>query len=145
MLGFYHKGDRAVIDRYVLNKEADIENYGLWFWDPINFTNRLGWYQVFIVHRGNSMSLYLFEPYGRMEKALHYFGLQSLLQATQWGLGGTGTPQLVLDDFKVYNQALTEEQVKSYMPEKVFQTECTQQVLLQMPTFAGLQKKQELQ
>lgn len=112
MLGFYHKGDRAVIDRYVLNKEADIENYGLWFWDPINFTNRLGWYQVFIVHRGNSMSLYLFEPYGRMEKALHYFGLQSLLQATQWGLGGTGTPQLVLDDFKVYNQALTEEQVK---------------------------------
>lgn len=68
MLGFYHKGDRAVIDRYVLNKEADIENYGLWFWDPINFTNRLGWYQVFIVHRGNSMSLYLFEPYGRMEK-----------------------------------------------------------------------------
>ena len=63
MLGFYHKGDRAVIDRYVLNKEADIENYGLWFWDPINFTNRLGWYQVFIVHRGNSMSLYLFEPY----------------------------------------------------------------------------------
>lgn len=113
MLGFYHRRDRAVVDRYVLNKEADVANFGLWYWDPINFTDRQGWYEVFLVYRANSMTVYLMSPDGRMESALHYFGMQSFNQVTEWGLGGKSSPAQEIDDFKVYAQALTEEEVKT--------------------------------
>lgn len=112
MLGFYHRRDRAVVDRFVLNQSADIANYGLWFWDPVNFTNRQGWYEVFLVYRVNSMSIYLISPEGRIESALHYLEMQSLNQVAEWGLGWKDSPELVLDDFKIYAQALTEDQVK---------------------------------
>ena len=113
MLGFYHRGDRAVIDRYVLNQSSDIANYGLWYWDPVNFTKRKGWYQVFLVYRPNNMSIYLMSPDARMESALHYFGMQSLTQATEWGLGWKNSPRQVLDDFKIYDKVLTEEDIKA--------------------------------
>lgn len=111
MLGFSHRGDRAVLDRYVLTPSAEIENFGLWYWDPVNFTDRQGWYFVFLVYKKNQMMLYLFNPQGGMDKALHYFGLQSLEQAVHWYIGGKGSPSIVMDDFKVYAQSLTEEQV----------------------------------
>lgn len=113
MLGFYHRGDRAVVDRYVLNKDANIVNYGIWFWDPLNFTNKQGWCQVFLVHRTNSMTAYVIDSNGRMEAALHYFGLQNLSQASEWGIGGKATHAIIMDDFKVYAQALTEDEVKT--------------------------------
>lgn len=113
LLGFSHRGDRAILDRYVLTPSADVESYGLWYWDPINFTNKQGWYCLFLVYKRNQMTLYMFDPQGGMEKALHYFGLQSMEQATDWGIGGVAGPSIIMDDFKVYAQSLTEEQVKT--------------------------------
>lgn len=112
MLGFYHRRDRAVLDRYVINQESNVANYGIWFWDPLNFTNKVGWCQVFLVYRTNSMTVYVIDANGRMEAALHYFGLQNLTLATEWGLGGKVSHSVIMDDFKVYAQVLSEEDVK---------------------------------
>lgn len=112
MLGFYYRGDRAVVDRYVLNAQtSEIGNYGMWFWDPINFTERIGWYQVVIVYQKNNARIFLFSPDGRMEYAMHYLGLQNLASVRDWGLGGSGKGKRILDDFKIYNQPLTKAQV----------------------------------
>lgn len=113
MIGFYYRGDRAVVDRYVVNsKTGDFGSYGLWYWDPINFTDRIGWYQIFIVQQTNKATIYLFSPDGRMEYALHYMGLQNLSSTAYWGIGGEDNDvPCIIDDFKVYSQALSKDQV----------------------------------
>lgn len=113
LIGFYHRRDRAVVDRYTVNvKEHKFKNWGIWYWDPVNFTHRTGWYQVFLVSKNNMTYLYMFYPNSCMEYALFYMGGQTLELATNWGLGSiTDTSNRYLDDFKVYNQVLTKEQI----------------------------------
>ena len=120
MLGFGHRGDRAIVDRFVTNQTVDVANYGLWYWDPINFTNRQGWYQVFLVYRPNKMSIYLASPDGKIESALHYMGLQSLEQVTEWGLGWKKSPEQILDDFKVYDKPLAENDIRTLYSQESF-------------------------
>lgn len=113
LIGFYHRRDRAVVDRYTVNvKEHKFKNWGIWYWDPVNFTHRTGWYQVFLVSKNNMTYLYMFYPNSCIEYALFYMGGQTLELATNWGLGSiTDTSNRYLDDFKVYNQVLTKEQI----------------------------------
>lgn len=116
LFGFYHRGDRAVIDRFVANfKTANYKNWGVWYWDPLNFTNRKGWYQIFVVCKKNMTLLYSFYPNTQMEYALFYMGFQNLDLATSWGIGSKapGTYSMrYLDDFKVYDQVLTKDQIE---------------------------------
>ena len=113
LFGFYHRRDRAVVDRYTISvKEGKLKNWGIWYWDPVNFTNRIGWYQVFLVCKKNMTYLYMFYPNSQMEYALYYMGYQTFVAASNWGLGSiTDTSNRYLDDFKVYDQVLTKEQV----------------------------------
>ena len=113
LLGFYHRRDRAAVDRYTINvSENKLKDWGIWYWDPIDFTNRIGWYQVFLVCKTNMTYLYMFYPNSQMEYALYYMGYQTLGMATNWGLGSiTDTSNRYLDDFKVYDQVLTKEQI----------------------------------
>lgn len=113
LLGFYHRRDRAAIDRYTINvKEDKFKDWGVWYWDPINFTERIGWYQVFVVCKNNMTYLYMFYPNSCLEYALFYMGYQTLELASNWGLGSiTDNSNRYLDDFKVYNQPLTKEQI----------------------------------
>lgn len=113
LFGFYHRRDRAVVDRYTINgKEGKLKNWGIWYWDPINFTNRIGWYQVFLVCKKNMTYLYMFYPNSQMEYALYYMGYQTFVAASNWGLGSiTDTSNRYLDDFKVYDQVISKEQV----------------------------------
>lgn len=113
MMGFYHRRDRAVIDRYVHTVDDGIASYGIWHWNPINFTNRKGWYQIFLVYRKNGMNTYLFTPDNRMEGALHYMGIQDLSAASEWGIGGKTSPSQIIDDFYVYPYPLTEREIRA--------------------------------
>lgn len=114
ILGFYQRRDRAVVDRYVINIDTgDTSNYGIWYWDPINFTSRKGWYQIFLSYKTNMLTLHMFYPNGQYEYALHYFGIQNLDQATEWGLGSKiDNSTKIIDDFKIYDQALSQENIK---------------------------------
>ena len=113
LIGFYHRRDRAVVDRYTVNvKEHKFKNWGIWYWDPVNFTHRTGWYQVFLVSKNNMTYLYMFYPNSCLEYALFYMGGQTLELATNWGLGSIpDTSNRYLDDFKVYNQVITKDQI----------------------------------
>ena len=112
MLGAYRRRDRVVVDRYVKGIDGSIKNYGIWYWNPMNFTHRTGWYQVFLVYRKNSMTTYLFYPNGHMEGALHYMGIQDLSTAAEWIIGSKSSPAQVISDFMVYPHAFTEMEVR---------------------------------
>ena len=114
ILGFYQRRDRAVVDRYVINiATGNTSNYGIWYWDPINFTLRKGWYQIFLSYKTNMLTLHMFYPNGQYEYALHYLGIQNLEQATEWGLGSKVDNSVkALDDFKIYDQAISQENIK---------------------------------
>lgn len=115
LLGFQRIRDRAVINRYTIDENNDKRDWGVWLWDPVNFTNRIGWYQIVLVYEKAKMTTYVFYPNGQSESMSHYFGLQDLAQATDWGLGNInqGSSSLsILDDFKVFAQPLTREQVR---------------------------------
>lgn len=114
VLGFAHRGDRALLDRYVVRDDGTVKNYPIWFWDPVNFTSRQGWYMVALSYATNHMRCFLFYPDGEMAYAMHYFGIQDLSSATQWGIGSLDLPHTqMLDDFKVYEKTLEKEEVRT--------------------------------
>lgn len=116
LLGFQRIRDRAVINRYTIDQNNDKKDWGVWLWDPVNFTNRIGWYQIVLVYERAKMTTYVFYPNGQSESMSHYFRLQELTNVDSWGLGninaGNSFPFRVLDDFKVFAQPLTREQVR---------------------------------
>lgn len=114
LLGFCRRRDRAILDRYVINiKSGNPINFGIWYWDPLNFTSRKGWYHIFLSYKKNMMTTYMFYPTGQLEYALHYLQLQNLEAVTEWGLGSKIDNSVkYLDDFKVYTGPLSLEEVK---------------------------------
>lgn len=111
LLGFYQRGDRAVIDRYVLDTSDLKKNFGIWYWDPVNFTNRTGWYHIIMSQKTNKMTLYVFYPNSEMVYALHYMGVQDLDYVTDWGIGSkwaNGTT--IVDDLYVYDTPIDKDQ-----------------------------------
>lgn len=114
LLGLYRKHDRVVIDRYTIDGFARNKNWGIWLWDPINFTNRTGWYHITLSYHKNQMTTYMLFPDGKIEYSLHYLGLQSLSTATEWGIGNNrGKSLKIIDDLKVFNMPLDKEQVRT--------------------------------
>lgn len=113
LLGFTRHGDRAVIDRYVEDlSNRSIKDWGIWFWDPVNFTDRIGWYHIVISYHPAQVYLYMFYPTGQMASGLYYFGLQDLSKANTWGLGGHRyTPFPCLDDVKIYDRPLERSEI----------------------------------
>lgn len=116
LLGFQRIRDRAVVNRYTTDQNNTIRDWGVWLWDPVNFTNRIGWYQIVLVYERAKMTTYVFYPNGQSESMSHYFRLQELPNVNSWGLGninaGNSFPFRVLDDFKVFAQPLTRQQVR---------------------------------
>lgn len=104
LLGFYRRADRAVIDRYTTNNHGSNANWALWMWDPVNFTQRTGWYHIVLSYEKSRMYMYVFYPNGQVERCLHYFGIQELPLATaDWGIGNDSGESLLIDDFKVFS------------------------------------------
>lgn len=85
VLGFYRRGDRAVVDRYLTDINNQTKNWSVWLWDPVNFTQRTGWYQIIIAYENHRTFFYTFYPTGQIEYGLNYFGIQDIAAATSWG------------------------------------------------------------
>lgn len=112
LTGFHRRADRMVLDRYTTNTQHHIKNWGIWLWDPINFTQRLGWYFIVISYEPSRTFIRVFYPDGTMESCMHYFGIQDYSIATHWGIGNSGGKSMILDGFSVYQGAASEDQAR---------------------------------
>ncbi len=112
LLGMYRHRDRAVLDRYTTDANNNLKNWGVWLWDPVNFTGIVGWYHVVISYEKSRTFLYLFYPTGKVSSCVIYSGLQNLSAATKWGLGNPNGNSFPIDDFKVYQGSATEAQAR---------------------------------
>ncbi|MDR2407961.1 MAG: LamG domain-containing protein, partial [Bacteroidales bacterium] len=116
LLGFERRRDRAIINRYVTDINQQIKDFKVWFWDPVNFTNRQGWYHIILVFNKAKVTAYLNYPNGQNESMSYYFRIQDLSKVALWGLGnnllGKNSSIKVLDDFKVFAQVFTDAQVQ---------------------------------
>lgn len=112
LLGMYRHRDRAVLDRYTTDTNNTMKNWGVWLWDPVNFTGIVGWYHVVISYEKSRTFVYLFYPTGKVSSCVLYFGLQDMSAATKWGLGNPGGNSFPIDDFKVYQGNVTEQQAR---------------------------------
>ncbi|MCD8166530.1 MAG: RICIN domain-containing protein [Bacteroides sp.] len=104
-------------DRMLLNWVSTIDNqrkpWDIWLWDPVNFTNQQGWYHIIAVYELRRTTVYIYKPDGEEAAAAHYFTIPNLSDAREWGLGGHDhSPLKVMSDFKVFNRALSNEQVR---------------------------------
>lgn len=113
MMGFSQRRDRAIVETGTAIQTTS-EPFGIWYWDPVNFTDLPGWYLFVLTYTENQTHLYMFNPAGRMVEALTYFGFpKNVSRITRWGLGNyKGFSVSALDDFSVYDVPLSKEQVK---------------------------------
>lgn len=113
LLGFDRRRDRAIIDRYIQNGQTK-KDWGVWFWDPVNFTNKIGWYHIILVYDKAQVYLYMYDPNSALQSGLYYFKLQSLSDAKVWGLGGLINDSFkYLDDFKIFNEPFNKGQIEA--------------------------------
>ena len=101
-----------VLDRYTRNTSNALKNWGIWLWDPVNFTTRMGWYHIVISYEPSRTFVRAFYPDGQMVSSAYYFGIQDYSVATHWGIGNSSGKSLILDTFSVYQGAATEAQAR---------------------------------
>ena len=113
MMGFSLRRDRVIVETGTVI-QTTLEPFGIWYWDPVNITEMPGWYMVVLTYTENQTHLYMFTPAGRMVEALTYFGFpKNVSRVTRWGFGNIrGYSVAALDDFSVYAETLSKEQVK---------------------------------
>lgn len=117
--GFHRRGDRMVLDRYTRNTSNALKNWGIWLWDPVNFTTRMGWYHIVISYEPSRTFVRAFYPDGQMVSSAYYFGIQDYSVATHWGIGNSSGKSLILDTFSVYQGAATEAQARNIHAEEM--------------------------
>lgn len=111
LLGMGKNGMRAVLDIYHRDSQQKPLPDQQWIWSDSNFTEGEGWYFVAIAYSDEGTHFYLGTPGGKMTECYSAF-------IPDWDLITTiciGTvddiPAAGMDDFKVYDVALSKEQV----------------------------------
>ena len=112
LTGFHRRADRMVLDRYTRNTDNHFKNWGIWLWDPVNFTQRIGWYHIVISYEPSRTFVWVFYPNGQTESSAYYFGIQDYSVATHWGIGNSSGKSLILDTFSVYQGAANEAEAR---------------------------------
>lgn len=113
LLGMKKKEMRAVLDIYHKDGQQKPLPDQQWMWSDSNFTEGTGWYFVAIAYSDEGTHFYLGTPEGKMTECYSAF-------TPDWNLITTiciGTvddiPAAGMDDFKVYDVALSKEQVSA--------------------------------
>lgn len=111
LLGMKKKGMRAVLDIY----HKDVRQIPLpdqqWMWSDSNFAEGEGWYFVAVTYSDDGTHFYLGTPKGKMTECYSAF-IPDWNLITEICIGTVdGIPAAGMDDFKVYDAALSKEQV----------------------------------
>ena len=112
LLGMKKKGMRAVLDIYHKDGRQKPLPDQQWMWSDSNFAEGEGWYFVAVTYSNDGTHFYLGTPKGKMTECYSAF-------APDWNLIteiciGTvdDIPAAGMDDFKVYNAELTDDQIE---------------------------------
>ncbi len=113
LLGMKKKGMRAVLDIYHKDGQQKPLPDQQWMWSDSNFTEGDGWYFVAVAYSDEGTRFYLGTPGGKMTECYSAF-------TSDWNMIAEiciGTvndiPAAGMDDFKVYDIALSKEQVSA--------------------------------
>lgn len=113
LLGMKKKGMRAVLDIYHKDGQQKPLPDQQWMWSDSNFTEGDGWYFVAVAYSDEGTRFYLGTPGGKMTECYSAF-------TPDWNMIAEiciGTvndiPAAGMDDFKVYDVALSKEQVSA--------------------------------
>lgn len=113
LLGMKKKGMRAVLDIYHKDSQQKTLPDQQWMWSDSNFTEGDGWYFVAIAYSDEGTCFYLGTPGGKMTECYSAFTPDWSLVA-EICVGTVGDiPAAGMDDFKVYDVALSKEQVSA--------------------------------
>lgn len=113
LLGMKKKGMRAVLDIYHKDSRQNTLPDQQWMWSDSNFTEGDGWYFVAIAYSDEGTHFYLGTPAGKMTECYSAFTPDWSLVA-EICVGTVGNiPAAGMDDFKVYDVALSKEQVSA--------------------------------
>lgn len=111
LLGMRKKGRRAVLNIYHRDRHQKVLPDQQWMWEDSSFDEGEGWYFVAIAYSENGTRFYLATPAGKVTECYSSFVpdwgvLSSISVGTVDGISAAG-----IDDFKVYNGALSKEQI----------------------------------
>lgn len=113
LLGMKKKGMRAVLDIYHKDSQQKPLPDQQWMWSDSNFTEGDGWYFVAIAYSDEGTRFYLGTPRGKMTECYSAFTPDwNLIVAICIGTVD-GIPAAGMDDFKVYDVALSKEQIST--------------------------------
>lgn len=112
LLGMGKTGKRAVLNIYHKGSRQEILPDRQWMWSDSDFSEGAGWYFVAVAYTENGTYFYLTTPAGKMTECYSAF-------TPDWNLISTlsigsvdGIPANGMDDFKVYDVALSKKQVE---------------------------------
>ena len=113
LLGMKKKGMRAVLDIYHKDGQQKPLPDQQWMWSDSNFTEGEGWYFVAVTYSDEGTRFYLGTPKGKMTECYSAFTPDWDL-VTEICIGTVDDiPATGMDDFKVYDVALSKEQVSA--------------------------------
>lgn len=113
LLGMKKKGMRAVLDIYHKDSQQKPLPDQQWMWSDSNFTEGNGWYFVAVAYSDEGTHFYLGTSKGKMTECYSAFTPDwNLIAAICIGTVGD-IPAAGIDDFKVYDAALSKEQVSA--------------------------------
>lgn len=111
LLGMKKKGMRAVLDIYHKDGRQKPLPDQQWMWSDSNFAEGEGWYFVAVTYSDEGTRFYLGTPKGKMTECYSAFTPDWNL-ITEICIGTVDDiPAAGMDDFKVYDAALSKEQV----------------------------------
>lgn len=111
LLGMGKKGARPVLNIYHENRQQSVLPDLQWMWSDSNFDGGNGWYFVAIAYANDGTHFYMVTPKGSMTECYSAFAPDWNL-ISSIGVGGIDDiPATGMDDFKVYDKALSKEQV----------------------------------
>lgn len=111
--GLGRRGATIGFNRYIPKPDGTTEPWYLWAYKPAQFDQQ-GWYHIFVVHGMYYTRLVMYKPDSTKAYSYIWMGNQSFPTNRYLYVGGNpGTIPIdgILDDFKVYNTELTDDQI----------------------------------
>lgn|GEM_PF-942345 len=113
LLGMGKRRTNAVLNIYHEKDEQSISSDQQWMWSDSNFAEGEGWYFVAVIYSDDGTRFYLGTPKGKMTECYSAFTPDWNL-ITEICIGTVDDiPAAGMDDFKVYDVALSKEQVST--------------------------------
>lgn len=102
-------------NRYITKDDGTQVPWYLWSYEPAQF-NQVGWYHIFVVQGNHYSRLIMYKPSGIKAYAYNWLGSQDYTSIKNLYIGGLPNQfgyEIGLDEFKIYNEELTDETIDS--------------------------------